>query len=125
MGFPLKTSDDNWLEKALELFEKRISISIFDDAPYNLNVNSDSMKMFKRYTLSQRALMFLGAFYVLSLVCVVLFYLSLFLQYSKLLEISLSFIGVIVCFGIPSYYLIKNRAPIIEKTDNGIDIKFY
>jgi|GEM_PF-3080073 len=125
MGFQVKTSDSNWLEKTLELFEKRISISIVDDAFYKLQETSDIMKMFNRYTLNQRALMFIGAFYVLSLVCIVLFYQSLFLQYAKLLGVSLSFVGIIVCFGLPTYYLMKNKAPVIEKTDNGIDIKFH
>ncbi|MCK9212230.1 MAG: hypothetical protein M0P61_15425 [Ignavibacteriaceae bacterium] len=125
MGFPVKTSDTNWLEKTLELFEKRISISIIDDASYKLHETSDIMKMFNRYTLNQRTLMFIGAFYVLSLVCIVLFYQSLFLQYAKPLGVSLSFIGIIVCFGIPTYFLMKNKAPMIEKTDSGIDIKFH
>ena len=124
MGFPIKTSNNNWLEKALELFEKRISISITDDANYNLNISSDVMKLFKRYTLSQTALMFLGAFYVLAIVCLVLLYYSFSLQYTKYLGVILSTIFLIICVGIPTYYLAKNRHPKIEKTEQGIDIKF-
>ncbi len=80
MGFPIKTSDDNWLEKALELYDKRVSISITDDANYNLSISSDILKVFKRLTLSQRSLIFLGAFYVLAIGCLVLFYYSFSLQ---------------------------------------------
>ncbi|MHB1688763.1 MAG: hypothetical protein ACYCVH_15525 [Ignavibacteriaceae bacterium] len=124
MGFPIKTSDNNWLEKALELFEKRISISITDDANYNLNISSDVTKLFKKYTLSQTALMFLGAFYVLAIVCMVLLYYSFSLQYTKYLGVILLTIFLIICIGIPTYYLAKNRHPKIEKTEQGIDIKF-
>jgi hypothetical protein len=124
MRFPIKTSDNNWLEKALELFEKRISISITDDANYNLNISSDVLKVFKRYTLSQTSLMFLGAFYVLAIGCLVLFYYSFSLQYTKYLGVTLSLIFLIICIGIPTYYLSKNRRPKIEKTEQGIDIKF-
>jgi len=124
MGFPIKTSDNNWLEKALELFAKRISISITDDANYNLNISSDVLKVFKRYTLSQTSLMFLGAFYVLAIGCLVLFYYSFSLQYTKNLGVTLSIIFLIICIGIPTYYLSKNRRPKIEKTEQGIDIKF-
>lgn len=124
MGFPIKTSDNNWLEKALELFEKRISISITDDANYNLNISSDVLKMFKRYTLSQTALMSLGAFYVLVIVCLVLLYYSFSLQYVKYLGVIISTVLLFICIGIPTYYLAKNRHPEIEKTEHGIDIKF-
>ena len=124
MGFPIKTSDNNWLEKSLELFEKRISISITDDANYGLNLNSDVLKLFKRFTLSQTALMFLGAFYVLAILCMVLLYYSFSLQYTKTLGVILSAIFLIICVGIPTYYLSKNRRPKIEKTEQGIDIKF-
>lgn len=124
MGFPIKTSDNNWLEKALELFDKRISISITDDANYSLNTNSDVLKVFKRYTLSQTSLMFIGAFYFLAIVCLVLLYYSFSLQYTKYLGIILSIIFLIICIGIPTYYLSKNKRPKIEKTEQGIDIKF-
>ena len=124
MGFPIKTSDKNWLEKALELSEKRISISITDNGNYNLNTNSDVLKLFKKYSLSQSALMFLGAFYVLAIVCMVLLYYSFSLQYTKFLGVMLSAIFLIICIGIPTYYLAKNRHPIIEKTEQGIDIKY-
>ena len=124
MGFPIKTSDNNWLEKSLELFEKRISISITDDANYGLNLNSDVLKLFKRFTLSQAALMFLGAFYVLAIVCMVLLYYSFSLQYTKSLGVILSAIFLIICISIPTYYLAKNRRPKIEKIEQGIEIKF-
>ncbi len=124
MGFPIKTSDNNWLEKALELSEKRISISITDDANYNLDTSSDVLKLFKKYSLSQTALMFLGAFYVLAIFCMVLLYYSFSLQYTKYLGVTLSAIFLFICLGIPTYYLAKNRHPKIEKTEQGIDIKF-
>jgi len=124
MGFPLKTSDNNWLEKALELSEKRISISITDDANYNLDTSSDVVKLFKKYSLSQSALICLGAFYVLAIVCVVLLYYSFSMHYAKYLGITLSIISFFICIGIPTYYLSKNRHPIIEKSEQGIDIKF-
>jgi hypothetical protein len=125
MGFPIKTSDTNWLAKALELFEKRTSISITDDANYNLDLNSDSMKLFRKLTLNHRTLMIMSLFYALSLLCAILFYLSLKLKYSQALGVILSAAGVVVCFAIPTYYLRKNRKPKIEKTDKGVDIKFY
>jgi len=124
MGFPIKTSDTNWLEKALELFEKRTSISITDDANYNLNTESEVLKLFKRFTLPQTGFVFIGAFYVLAIVCAVLLYHSFSLQYAKIIGITLSIILLIVCAGIPTYYLVKNRAPKIEKTKTGIDIRF-
>lgn len=125
MGFPIKTSDNNWLEKALELFEKRISISITDDANYNMNINSDVLKLFKRFTLSQTALMFLSVFYVLAIVCMILLYFSFSLQYTKSLGVVLSSAFMIICTSIPTYYLAKNRRPKIEKTEKGIEIKFH
>jgi len=124
MGYPIKTSDSNWLGKALELYEKRISISIIDDAEYDLDINSDSMKSFKRFTLPYTAFKFLGVFYLLSIVCMALFYYSLSLQYYKFLGIALSIIFLFICAGIPTFYLVKYRAPKIEKTDIGVDIKF-
>jgi len=124
MGFPIKTSDNNWLEKSLELFGKRISISITDDANYGLDLNSDVLRLFKRFTLSQTALMFLGAFYVLAILCMVLLYYSFSLQYTKNLGVILSAIFLIICISIPTYYLAKNRQPKIEKIDQGIEIKF-
>ena len=124
MGYPLKTSDDNWLQQALELVNKRISISIVDDANYNLNINSDSIKIFNKYSLSYKELTFLGLFYALSLLCIFLLYLSTFLQYTKNLGLVLSFLGFIVCFSIPTYYLRKNRPPRITPIESGVDIIF-
>lgn len=124
MSYPLKTSGDNWLEKAIELYEKRISISIIDDAKYNLNANSDVIKIFQRYTLPKNSIFFLIPFYFLSLVCMVLLYYSFSLHYIKYLGIILSTFFLILCAVIPTYYLIKNRAPKIKKTEQGIDIVF-
>jgi hypothetical protein len=36
----------------------------------------------------------------------------------------LSLSGIIICFGIPTYFLRKNRPPKIIKTELGVDIKF-
>jgi hypothetical protein len=124
MGYPLKTSDDKWLKQALELVNKRISISIIDDAHYNLNINSDCIRIFNKYSLSYKELTFLGLFYALSLLCAILLYLSTFLQYTKNLGLVLSFLGFIVCFSIPTYYLRKNRSPHISPTESGVDIIF-
>lgn len=124
MGFPIKTSDVNWLEKSLELFEKRISISITDDANYGLNFNSDVLKLFKRVTLSKTNLLILGAFYLLAVFCAVLLYHSFNLQYTKTLSVILSTIFLIICMGIPTYFLVKNSRPKIEKIEQGIEIKF-
>jgi hypothetical protein len=119
MGFPIKTSDNNWLIKALELSEKRIIISITDDNNYNLDISSDVLKLFIKYSLSQSALMFLGAFYVLAIVCMVMLYYFFSLQYTKFLGLILSTIFLIICIGIPTYYLAKNRHPKIEKRNKG------
>ena len=121
---PLKTSDANWHNKCIELFEKRISISIIDDANYNLNVNSDSIKSFQRFTLSKKFLAFLGLFYLLAILCLVLLYYSFSSQNTTNLAIILSIIFFIICTTIPTYYLIKNKAPEIIKTERGIDIVF-
>jgi hypothetical protein len=124
MGYPLKTSDSKWLEKALELFNKRISFSIIDDAHYNLDKNSDIVKIFKGFSLRHIELIFLGSFYTLSVVCAILFYFSISLQYAKSLGLFLAFSGFIICFGLPTYYLRKNRPPHISQTESGIDIIF-
>jgi hypothetical protein len=124
MSYPIKTSDNNWLEKALELSEKRISISITDDSNYNITVDSDVIKLFKRFTLSQTALLLLGAFYVLGIICMVLLYYSFSLQSTKYLGVTLSIVFLIICLGIPTFYLLRNKHPKIEKTEHGIDIKF-
>ena len=124
MGYPLKTSDNNWLEKALELYEKRISFSIIDDAGYNFNIHSDVLKIFKRSTLSKKSLLFLIPFYVLAIVCMVLLYYSFSLQYTKYLGVILSALFLVICVSIPTYFLVVNRSPEIEKTVQGIDIKF-
>jgi hypothetical protein len=124
MGFPIKTSDINWLDKASLKFNKRISISIIDDANYNLNIGSDIIKMFSRFTLSIKSIAFLCVFYVLAVVCMIMLYLSFSLQYSRYLGIGLSAIFLIVCIGLPTYYLAKNNSPKIEKTEQGVDIIF-
>lgn len=124
MGYPIKTSDNNWLEKAIELSEKRISLSIIDDNNYNLKLDSEVIKIFKKYSLSQTSLIFLGAFYVLALFCMVLFHFSFSLQYTQTLGVILSAIFIVICTVIPTYYLAKNRHPKIVKTEQGVDIKF-
>ena len=125
MSYPIKTSDANWLNKCIELFEKRISISIIEDTNYNLNVNSDVIKSFRRFTLSKKSLSFLLLFYLLAVVCLVLFYYSFSLQSTKTLGIILSIIFFALCSAIPTYYLLKNKAPRIRKTEQGIDIIFH
>jgi hypothetical protein len=124
MGFPIKTSDADWLSKTIKLSNQRINISITDDAGYNLDVDSDSMKLLKRFTLSQFSLMILGAFCLLAVVSLVMLYYSLSLQFAKNIGITLSIISFFVCSGIPTYFLAKNKAPMVFKTENGIDIKF-
>lgn len=124
MGYPLKTSDNNWLEKAIELSEKRISLSIIDDNNYNLKLDSEVIKIFKKYSLSQTSLIFLGAFYALALFCMVLFHFSFSLQYTQTLGVILSALFIAICTVIPTYYVAKNRYPKIVKTEQGVDIKF-
>ncbi len=124
MGFPIKTSEATWLARAQELYKKRISITIIDDADYKLDINSDSIKSFKRYSLRYSEIIFLSLFYCLSLICVGLFIASLSLRYAKPIGLIFSIIGMLICFGIPTFYLRKNRPPKIIKTDSVIEISF-
>jgi hypothetical protein len=124
MGFPIKTSDNDWLKRTVELFEKRISISITDDAGYNFNINHDVLKLFKRFTLSKTFIMFISVFYLLAIGCFILLLYSFSLQYAKALGVTLAIILLFVCLGIPSYYLVKNKPPKVEQAENCISIKF-
>ncbi len=125
MGFPIKTSDPNWLSKAVDVFNQRISISIIDDANFGINENSDSLRMFKRHTLSLRQVILLLTFYLIALTCMVLLYLSFSLHYAKYLGIGLSVLFLIVCITIPTYFFVKNKAPLIFKSNLGVEIKFH
>jgi hypothetical protein len=124
MGYPIKTSDKVWLTKAHELYNKRISITIIDDADYNLDINSDSIESFKRFSLRYTQIVFLSLFYFLSFICGGLFIVSFSLHYAKPLGLLFSILGIFICFGIPTYLLRKNRPPKIIKTNSGIDIIF-
>jgi hypothetical protein len=124
MEYPVKTSDNKWLEKVIELINQRISTHIIDDAFYDLNKNSECIKMFKRFSLKPNTLIFLLSYYVLSVICTFFFYLSFSLPYARTLSLLLSFLGIMVCIGIPTYYLRKNRPPDIIQTESGIDIVF-
>ena len=124
MGYPLKTSNAEWLSKAIELYSKRISMSIVDDAFYNLNPDSDCLKGFKRYTMTVSNFFSVCLFYLLCGICFILLLVSLFIPHAKLFEITLSFAGLIICYSIPTYQLAKNRPPKIRKTDSGVEIDF-
>lgn len=124
MGYPIKTSDYNWLEKTIELSEKRINLSIIDDNNYNLKLDSEVLKIFKKYSLSQTSLIFLGAFYPLAIFCMVLFHFSLSLHHFQTLGVIISAIFIVIYTVIPTYYLAKNSYPKIIKTEQGVDIKF-
>ncbi len=126
MGYPVKTSSDNWLNKAIELYYRRVSISIIDDDNYGVKDSKDIRKIFSTSTMQQTELLIMYGFYVLAIVCVVLLVMSFSLAYSyaKVLGIVLSSVGIIVCLFIPRYYLKKNKAAKIILREDGIDVKF-
>ncbi len=124
MGYPIKTSNDQWLVKARELYYKRVNINIEDDANFFTAENSNILKEFRGVTLPFKTLYFLSVFYALALICIVLGYLSATLSSSPTSGLVISSIGTIVCLFIPTIVILKNKSPQIISTESGYKIIF-
>lgn len=124
MGYPIKTSNDQWLAKTRELYYQRVNINIIDDTSFFTEDNLNVLDQFRGLTLPNRTLQLTSMFYALALLCVVLGYLSLSLVYSSILGLVFSFIGTVVCLFIPTRTLLKNKSPNISITDSGFEIIF-
>lgn len=124
MGYPIKTSNDQWLVKARELYYKRVNINIDDDANFFTEENSNLLKEFRGVTLPFKTLYFLSVFYLLAVICIVLGYLSVSLGSSPASVIAFASAGTIVCFLIPTIVILKNKAPQIIATESGYKIIF-
>lgn len=125
MGFPIKTSDNNWLEKSLELFMNRTSMSIIDDSGYGLNENSEFIKLFKKLTLNSLTFLAFGGFLgigVITLIGILFLLLSGYSIIDK--SIYLYFFAAILCLFIPIYFIRKNRTPKIVIRNNEVGIIF-
>lgn len=124
MATIIKTSDEKWQTKATNLYYKRTSFSIIDDSKYGLNYVSDKLGLYKKTTLKGSQLLFVFVIYLLAVVCGVLIFLSFSLGDDKFFGIILSSIGLIVFAFVPTYYLIKNKAPKVDEIDNGYEVNF-
>lgn len=122
MGFPVNTSAENWQQKVTELYKSRTSISIIDDSGYGRTGIMQAVSRLK--TLNSNEKSFVILFYFLAIICGISLWLSAHTTPSKPIVITLSAAGVILFSAIPTYQLAKNRAPIIENTEEGIDIRF-
>ena len=124
MSYQIKTSYDNWLNKVIELHLDRISMKIVDDGEYGVKNSAAIKRILTRSTLKQQELFFLILFYLLAIVCGVLFIFSLSLAKARLIGEILAILSICVCIAIPTYYLWKNRPPKIKHTEEGIDVNF-
>jgi amino acid permease len=80
--------------------------------------------LYKKTTLKGSQLLFVFVIYFLAVVCGVLIFLSFSLGDDKFFGIILSSIGLIVFAFVPTYYLIKNKAPKVDEIDNGYEVNF-
>lgn len=124
MGYPIKTSNDQWLDKTRELYYQRVSMDIEDDANYFTEENSYLFKEFSKITLPNKTLYILIVFYTLAFISIVLGYLSVSLTNNYMSGLLLSFLGTIVCVFIPTNMIMKNKAPNISATELGYKITF-
>jgi hypothetical protein len=124
MGYPIKTSNDSWLNKVIELHKSRISMDIIDDGEYGIKESVSIRKIISQTTLSRYELFFLFLFYLLAFICSVLYVFSLSLERIRLLAEIMSIVAALVCIAIPSYYLWKNRSPKINETEKGLEVRF-
>jgi len=124
MGYPIKTSNDQWLVKARELYYKRVNINIEDDTNFFTKENLHLLKEFHRVTLPFKTLYFLSAFYLLAIICIVLGYMSATISSSPTSGIIISSIGTIVCLLIPTIVILRNKSPQILSTESGYKIIF-
>ena len=124
MGYPIKTSSDDWLSKAIELYYNRVSIDIIDDGNFGLNKDSEILKVFSRHTLSTSQILWTSIFYVLALICGYLFVISFSVKYAKEIALILAGLGVVFCLALPTVFLRRHKPPIITEKGEKIKITF-
>ena len=124
MGYPIKTSNDQWLAKTRELYYQRVSMDIEDDGNYFIEENSYLFKEFRKITLPNRTLIILSSFYVLAFISIILGYLLVSLTNNYMSGLLISIIGTIVCVFVPTNIIMKNKAPNISATELGYKITF-
>jgi len=124
MGYPIKTSNDQWLVKARELYYKRVNFNLDDDTNFFTKENLKILNEFRGITLPFKTLYFLSVFYVLSIICIVLGFLSLTLGSGSTSSIVFASAGTIVCFIIPTMVILKNKSPQIIANESGYKIIF-
>ncbi|MBI9070135.1 MAG: hypothetical protein JEY94_00965 [Melioribacteraceae bacterium] len=124
MGYPIKTSQDDWLNKAIELFYNRVSFDLIDDGNFDLNLDSEILKVFAKTTLKESQIIWRSIFYVFALVCAYLFVISFSVIYGREIAQILSALGVVACIAIPSLMLKRNKSPKIIEEDGLIKITF-
>ena len=125
MEYPIRTSDSKWLEKALELFMNRTSMSIIDDSGYGISANSEFIKLFKKITLNSALFLPFGGFLGLGVITIIGI-LFLLLSGTSINDKSIYFyfFAAILCLFIPIYFIRKNRSPKIVIRHNEVDIIF-
>ena len=124
MGYPIKTSNDQWLVKARELYYQRVNFNLEDDTNFFTEENLKLLNEFRGITLPFKTLYFLSVFYVLAIICIVLGFLTVTLSPNSTSGIVFSIVGTIVCAFIPTKIILKNKSPNISSTDSGYKIIF-
>ena len=124
MGYPIKTSNDDWLNKAIQLYHNRVSIDLIDDANYGLTLDSEIIEVFSKATLKVGQFIWTSIFYVFALVSAYLFVRSFSVTHAKEVSLIFSGVGVILCLLIPSLVFHKNKAPKVFKDGDIIKVTF-
>ena len=126
MRYPVRTSNEHWLNKAMELYKSRVSITIVDDAGWGINDSKDIREILSAIALKPKGLLLfeLLAFLALSILFAVLLIINVQNHNSIFIDILLLSLGLIICLIIPAYYLWKNKPAKIIANDRGIDIIF-
>ncbi|MDR3625329.1 MAG: hypothetical protein P4L45_00765 [Ignavibacteriaceae bacterium] len=126
MGFAIRTSNEHWLNKAIELYNSRVSITIVDDAEWGICDSKDVREILSGFTLKLKGLLLVEMiiFYSLSILFAVALAMSISHHNTSFLVILLSSAGLIVCLAIPCCYLWKNKSGKIVVNDDGIDVIF-
>jgi hypothetical protein len=125
MEYPIRTSESNWLEKALELFMKRTSMCIIDDSGYGISSNSEFIKLFKKITLNSHLFLIFGGLLTIGLIGVIAI-LFILLSNKNINDTSIYayLFATILCLLIPIYFIRKNQSPKIVIRQNEVEIIF-
>jgi len=124
MRYPVKTSNENWLNKAIELYSSRVSLSLIDDGNFGIKNSKDIKKIFKGLSLKPSLLVAITAYYSIALICTVLLFTFLKHPKTTFLEIGILLLSILICLAIPSYYLWQNKPPKIIIKDDGLEVIF-